>query len=64
MCKVTLSENITTEYTDQYITEPKNHSSARFTFLINKLSINFRLRPSQYTWSVYYRYTCTEQVNS
>jgi len=26
----------TTEYTDQYITDPKNHSSARFTFLINK----------------------------
>jgi hypothetical protein len=32
----------TSEYTDQYITDPKNHSSARFTFLINNLSINFR----------------------
>ena len=53
---------LTTEYTDQYITEPKNHSSARFTFLINKLSINFRLRSSQYTWSVYYQYSCKAQI--
>jgi hypothetical protein len=28
------------------------------------LSINFRSPSFQYTWSVYYQYTCTEQVNS
>jgi hypothetical protein len=47
-----LSCSGTSEYTDQYITDSKNHSSARFIFLINELSINFRSRSLQYTWSV------------
>ncbi len=42
----------TSEYTDQYITDSKNHSSARFILLINELSINFRSHSLQYTWSV------------
>src|SRR5882724_7415560 len=42
----------------------KNHAAARFIFLINELSINFRSSSLQYTWSIYYQYTCTERVSS
>jgi len=53
------SDSITIEYTDQYITESKNHSCPSFIFSTNNLSISLHLRFFQYTWSVYYQYTCT-----
>jgi hypothetical protein len=40
------SVRITIEYTDQYITDSKNHSCATFTFSTNDLSIS--LRPGFY----------------
>lgn len=40
---------LTSEYTDQYVTDPKNHSSAKFTFSINKLSISFYSQALQYS---------------
>jgi len=54
---------LTNEYTDQYITDSKNHGFARFIFLIDELSINFRSSSLQYTWSIYYQYTCSERVS-
>jgi hypothetical protein len=50
------SIDLSTEHTDQYITDPKNHSSARFTFLINKFQSFFVLVhpniPGQYITNI------------
>jgi hypothetical protein len=42
----------TIEYTDQYITESKNHSWPTFIFTNNHLSTSFHPWFFQYTWSV------------
>jgi hypothetical protein len=51
------------EYTDQYITDSKNHSSARFTFLINELSIYFRFALFQHmrVWRLTRMYDMTQR---
>jgi hypothetical protein len=48
----------TSEYTDQYITDSKNPSCARFTFLLNELSIDLRQTAFQYS-----QYTCKAQLH-
>ncbi len=49
---------LTIEYTDQYITDGKNHSCATFIFLDQQLVNQFPFTGLQYAWSAYYPYTC------
>src|SRR5207249_4642442 len=45
------SRRPTSEYTNQYITDPKNHSSARFIFFDQSLVNQCCSLSFQYTWS-------------
>src|SRR6266550_6904003 len=47
---------LTIEYTDQYITDSKNHSRPSFIFSTNNLSISFHPQ--------FFQYTCTDRTRS
>ena len=47
---------------DQYVRESTNHVCPTFICAINNLSTGFHPRFFQYTWSVYYQYTCTAHL--
>jgi len=51
-------------YGTVYSSVDENYGVVKFNLSNNELSINLDLGSFQYTWSVYYRYTCTEYVNS